>query len=129
MRTHGGDWMTLWPGRMLVVFNVAIFIMCICGCATSDATVDRIIEDIKSAKSPEDERSVFQEIERRSGANARWGGGIQVGFQAFDQQGQVVDYTHDKWWELVDTMCIMLNDKEVDHVLIDPENIDLLMHE
>jgi hypothetical protein len=83
--------------------------------------VDRMIDDIENARSSEEERAAFRAIDRRIG--------LPLSFEPFDRQGRIVDMSVDRWWESVVMIRISLNGRKVDHTLIDPENIGILMHE
>ena len=84
-------------------------------------SVDRMIYDIDNASSPEEEREAFRAVHRRTV--------IQLGFEPFDRQGKRVNTSVVRWWESVVTIRIALNGRKVDHTVIDPKNIGILMNE
>jgi len=80
-----------------------------------------MIAAIKQARSSEEERAAFRAIDRRIG--------IQTAYIPFDQQGRKVDRSRHKWWESVVMVRIFINQKAVDHEVIEAENIGILSHE
>lgn len=72
------------------------------------------------------ERATTAAEERDAFAALARGG---VGFTAHDAAGAQVDMSQPKWWERTHRIVLHAHGRALDHVLIDPANVLVLMQE
>lgn len=76
------------------------------------------LDAVARARTAEEERAAFAAIGRG-----------EVAFTAYAADGTRVDLGEPNWWKRVARLRISVGGASIDHAVIDPDNIDLLMLE
>jgi hypothetical protein len=79
----------------------------------------RGLAEVARAATPAEERAAFAALVR--------GGGVS--FTAFDAEGRRLDLGAEKWWERARTLRLGAGGESMEHRLIDPVNVLVLMQE
>jgi hypothetical protein len=79
----------------------------------------RGLAEVARATTPAEERAAFEGLVR--------GGGVS--FTAFDADGEQLDLGAQKWWERARTLRLGAGGEKIEHTLIDPVNVLVLMQE
>lgn len=88
-------------------------------CALLSACTGRALAEVARASTPAEERDAFAALARTGG----------LGFTAYDAAGKQLDLSATRWWEKARRLTITADGGTLDHAVLDPENIMLLMQE
>ncbi|WP_425395006.1 hypothetical protein [Aeoliella sp.] len=92
------------------------------------ASINGLFNDLQGARTSIEEQVAFEKLERKSRPIYGFVP-YKLSFRPYDAQGKAVDSLGENWWESVAVLHIRVNNYELDHRVIDPENIAILMRE
>ena len=87
-------------------------------CALLSACSGRL-DDVVRARTAAEERAAFDALADRG----------RVSFTAYDRDGRQLDLGAAKWWERAHRLHLGVDGESIDHTLIDPANVAMLMKE
>lgn len=98
---------------------MATFVRAIVFAVVLAACQGRGLAEVARATTPAEERAAFEALVRAG----------KVSFSAFDAEGQQLDLAGAKWWERARTLRLGAGGETIEHRLIDPVNVLVLMQE
>ena len=97
-----------------------LLIMGIAACNLLVFTPQQAFEQLREVRTPEEEAAVFRYI---------WRNVNELSFRAYDDGGEVLPVSRPDFPARLYAIDLQVNGETYHHVLIDPENIDILMRE
>jgi len=106
------------PPAGSVTLLLSVLILCVAACTACRSRA--ALEQVRAAHTPAEEAAAFEAVQ----ASAE-----RVGFTALDEQGRVIDISQDQWWLRAKGLTLLVDGTVVDHRLIEPTNVLILMRE
>jgi hypothetical protein len=89
-------------------------------CVRAVFSAERAVQQLEEAETAEEEQAAFEVL---------WQHAETLSFTPFDAEGEKLPMTRKRWWEQLHTIRLTVDDVEVEHTMIDPENIVVLLRE
>ncbi len=89
-------------------------------CVRAVFSAERVARQLEEAETAEEEKAAFEVL---------WQHAETLSFVPFDAEGEQLPMTQERWWEQLHTIRLTVDDVEVEHTMIAPENIAILMRE
>lgn len=89
-------------------------------CVRAVFSAERVVRQLEEAETAEEEKAAFEVL---------WQHAKTLSFVPFDAEGEQLPMTQERWWEQLHTIALTVDNVEVEHRMLDPENIGILMKE